>query len=31
MQNGYPDIYGKIDEFVREWKVVVYEKELDLA
>ena len=25
-----PDIYGKIDEFVREWKVVVYEQELDL-
>ena len=24
------DIYGKIDEFVREWKVVAYEKELDL-
>ena len=24
------DIYGKIDEFVREWKVVVYEQELDL-
>ena len=24
------DIYGKIDEFVREWKVVVYERELEL-
>ena len=24
------DIYGKIDEFVRTWKVVVYEKEIDL-
>ena len=24
------DIYGKIDEFVRTWKVVAYEKELDL-
>ena len=24
------DIYGKIDEFVREWKVVAYEKEIDL-
>ena len=24
------DIYGKIDEFVREWKVLVYENELDL-
>ena len=24
------DIYGKIDEFVRTWKVVVYEQELDL-
>ena len=24
------DIYGKIDEFVREWKVVVYEQELEL-
>ena len=24
------DIYGKIDEFVREWKVVAYETELDL-
>ena len=24
------DIYGKIDEFVREWKVVAYERELDL-
>jgi hypothetical protein len=24
------DITGKIDEFVREWKVVAYEKELDL-
>jgi len=24
------DIKGKIDEFVREWKVVAYEKELDL-
>ena len=24
------DIHGKIDEFVREWKVVVYEQELDL-
>ena len=24
------DIHGKIDEFVREWKVVVYERELDL-
>ena len=24
------DIYGKIDEFVRTWKVVVYEQELDI-
>ena len=24
------DIHGKIDEFVREWKTVVYENELDL-
>ena len=24
------DIHGKIDEFVRTWKVVVYEQELDL-
>jgi len=24
------DITGKINEFVREWKVVAYEKELDL-
>ena len=24
------DIYGKIDEFVRTWKVVAYERELDL-
>ena len=24
------DITGKIDEFVREWKVVAYEKEIDL-
>ena len=24
------DIYGKIDEFVRTWKVVAYEKEIDL-
>ena len=24
------DIYGKIDEFVRTWKVVVYEEELEL-
>ena len=24
------DIYGKIDEFVREWKVVAYEKEIDI-
>ena len=24
------DIHGKIDEFVRTWKVVAYEKELDL-
>ena len=24
------DIYGKIDEHVREWKTVVYEKEIDL-
>ena len=24
------DIRGKIDEFIREWKVVVYEREIDL-
>ena len=24
------DIYGKIDEFVREWKVLVYEREIEL-
>ena len=24
------DIYGKIDEFVRTWKTVIYEQELDL-